>query len=185
VRLQPGGRGVELGEGRDEDDRPIAAAGEQHAVGVDAQLGGIASVPQARSTPPELAAAARPPGSPRRRPARARPRRRRAAWVDVWRGLGGRSSSTIEPARRDARMRLGGSRRRERAVPWLSLDNHCRPADTHEEVTCQEGGIPMLTSRRRSGTRNVTAGVSSSWAHGRMAGARCTARTTTSRPRRR
>jgi hypothetical protein len=36
VPLQPGGGGVELGDRRDEDDRPIAPAGEQHAVGVDA-----------------------------------------------------------------------------------------------------------------------------------------------------
>src|SRR5665647_3742274 len=49
MRLQPGG-GVELGEGRDEDDRPIAAPGEQHAIGVDAQLEGVAHVRGARVT---------------------------------------------------------------------------------------------------------------------------------------
>src|SRR5450756_2057643 len=50
MRLQPGGGGVELGEGRDEDDRPIAAPGEQHAIGVDAQLEGVAHVRGARVT---------------------------------------------------------------------------------------------------------------------------------------
>jgi hypothetical protein len=45
--LLPGG-GLELGEGRDEDDRPIPPSGEQHAVGVDAQLESVAHVRGAR-----------------------------------------------------------------------------------------------------------------------------------------
>src|SRR5665648_282455 len=48
VPLQPGRGGVELGEGRDEDDRPVAPTGEQHAVGVDTELEGVAHVRRAR-----------------------------------------------------------------------------------------------------------------------------------------
>ena len=40
VRLQPGAGGAVVGDGRNEDDRPVPSSGDQHAVGVDAQLEG-------------------------------------------------------------------------------------------------------------------------------------------------